>query len=97
MVQETTATHPETNFPPRGQDLASTIMGHRKGPFPLLPVPLNHLRKSAGGSVVPSKAPEGGLSLHPSSSSTGSWVCYTSACIKSRVRDWPYDRDGNLA
>ncbi len=25
-----------------------------------------------------------------------STVCYTSACIKSRVRVWPYDRDGNL-
>ncbi len=32
----------------------------------------------------------------PSPSCPGSWLCYTSACIKSRVRDWPYDRDGNL-
>ena len=59
VVQEATAAHSETTTP--DQDLASTITvastitGHRKGPFPPLPMPLNHLIKSAGGSVAPLK------------------------------------------
>jgi len=96
------AAHPETTTP--DQDLASTITvastitGHRKGPFPHLlpplpiaPKPPHKERWKFGGAV---KSTEEGLSPRAQEPSP---LCYTSACIKSRVRDWPFDRDGNLA
>ena len=48
--------------------------------------------------MVPSKEPEEGFSLPlPLVHRLLGPVLYSARNIKSRVRDWPYDRDGNLA
>ncbi len=50
---------------------------------------LHHHGSPEGSIATPSSTP-------PPRAQAPLPLCYTSACIKSRVRDWPDDRDGNL-